>query len=130
MALFATTAAFAMNTFASEALNGFSPFQLVFVHDPPDLTSLIPQNRYYSCHVQRILQFIISQSSNGGRLVLEWRTQQALEFETKNRQFTKEEIFKDKSNCIFVSTTFFSIANKYNKIQTGFHWLSIHRYCP
>ena len=35
--LFATRAAYTMNTFASEALNGFSPFQLVFVHDPPDL---------------------------------------------------------------------------------------------
>ena len=34
--LFATTAAYAMNTFALEALSGFSPFQL----DPPDLTSL------------------------------------------------------------------------------------------
>ena len=32
--LFVTTAAYAMNTFASEALNGFSPFQLVFIHDP------------------------------------------------------------------------------------------------
>ena len=29
--LVVTTAAYAMNTFASEALNGFSPFQLVFV---------------------------------------------------------------------------------------------------
>ena len=38
--LFVTTAAYAMNTFASEALNGFSPFQLVFVRDPLDLTSL------------------------------------------------------------------------------------------
>ena len=38
--LFMTTAAYAMNTFASEALNSFSPFQLVFVHDSPDLTSL------------------------------------------------------------------------------------------
>ena len=38
--LFVTKAAYAMNTFASEALNGFSPFQLVFVHDPPDLMSL------------------------------------------------------------------------------------------
>ena len=28
-----------------------------------------------------------------GRLLLEWRTQQALEFENRNRQFTKEEIF-------------------------------------
>ena len=39
-ALFATTAAYAMNTFASEALSGFSPFQLVFLRDPPNLTSL------------------------------------------------------------------------------------------
>ena len=30
-----------------------------------------------------------------GRLLLEWRTQQALEFKNKNRQFTKEEIFED-----------------------------------
>ena len=29
--LFATTAAYVMNTFASEALSGFSPFQLVFL---------------------------------------------------------------------------------------------------
>ena len=39
--LFTTTAAYAMNTFASEALSVFSPFQLVFLRDPPDLTSLL-----------------------------------------------------------------------------------------
>ena len=38
--LFVTTAAYAMNTFVFEALNGFSPFQLVFIHDPSNLTSL------------------------------------------------------------------------------------------
>ena len=38
--LFMTTAAYAMNTFASEALNGFYPFQLVFVCDPLDFSSL------------------------------------------------------------------------------------------
>ena len=32
--LFTTTAAYAMNTFASEALSGLSPFQLVFLRDP------------------------------------------------------------------------------------------------
>ena len=30
-----------------------------------------------------------------GRLLLELRTQQALQFETKNRQFTKDKIFED-----------------------------------
>ena len=38
--LYATTAAYAMNTFASEALSSLSPFQLVFLKDSPDLTSL------------------------------------------------------------------------------------------
>ena len=38
--LFATMAANTMNTFASEALSRFLPFQLVFLRDPPDLTSL------------------------------------------------------------------------------------------
>ena len=38
------TAAYAMNMFASEALNGFCPFQLVFLRNPPDLSkSLISQ---------------------------------------------------------------------------------------
>ena len=46
--LFVTTAAYAMNTFASKTLNGFSPFQLVFVCDPPDLTSLSFPKTYNS----------------------------------------------------------------------------------
>ena len=33
--LFAMTVAYAMNTFASEALSSLSPFQLVFLRDPP-----------------------------------------------------------------------------------------------
>ena len=30
-----------------------------------------------------------------GQLLLEWRTQQTLEYETKTKQYTKEEIFQD-----------------------------------
>ena len=45
--LFTTTAPYTMNTFASEASSGLSPFQLVFLRDPPDLTSLsFPKDRY------------------------------------------------------------------------------------
>ena len=70
--LFATTAAYAMNTFASEALSVFSPFQLVLLWNPPDLKSLsfpkidtIPVNycEYYSLLLARV-QMI-------GRLLLE-----------------------------------------------------------
>ena len=38
--LFTTTAAYTINAFASEAVSDLSPFQLVFLRDPPDLTSL------------------------------------------------------------------------------------------
>ena len=30
-----------------------------------------------------------------GRLLLEWRTKQALEYKKKNRQYTNEEMFQD-----------------------------------
>ena len=94
--LFATTAAYAMNTFASEALSGFSPFQLVFLRDPPDLTSLsflkidtIPVNyhEYYN--------LLLARAQMIGRLLLEWRTKQALEYGKRNRQYTNEEMFQD-----------------------------------
>ena len=94
--LFTTTAAYVMNTFTSEVLNGFSPFQLVFLCDSPDLTSFsflksdtIPVNyhEYYN--------LLLARAQMIGKLLLEWRTQQALEYEKKNKQYTNEEIFQD-----------------------------------
>ena len=94
--LFTTTAVYAMNTFASEALSGFSPFQLVFLREPPDLTSLsfpkidtilVKHREYYNLLLARA-QFI-------GRLLLEWRTKQVLEYENRAKRYKNEEIFKD-----------------------------------
>ena len=92
--LFMTTAAYAMNTFASEVLNGFSSFQLVFVHDPPDLKSLsFPKIDTIPVVYREYYNLLLARAQIIGRLLLEWRTQQALEFENRNQQFTKEEIF-------------------------------------
>ena len=89
--LFMTTAAYAMNTFASEALNGFFPFQLVFVHDPPDLTSLsFPKIDTIPVAYREYYNLLLARAQMVGKLLLDWRTQQALEFENRNRQFTKE----------------------------------------
>ena len=91
-----TTAAYAMNTFASKALNGFSPFQLVFVHDPLDLTSLsFPKIYTILVAYREYYNLLLARVQMVGRLLLEWRTQQALEFKNRNRQFTKEEFFED-----------------------------------
>ena len=94
--LFMTTAAYAMNTFVSEALNGFSPFKLVFVCDPPDLTSLsFPKIDTVPITYRDYYHLLLARAQMVCRLLLEWRTQQALEFENRNRQFTKEEIFEN-----------------------------------
>ena len=91
--LFATTAVYGMNTFASEALSGFSLFQLVFLRDPPNLTSLsfpkidtilVKHREYYNLRAQLI-----------GRLLLEWRTKQALEYKNRAKRYKDEKIFED-----------------------------------
>ena len=94
--LFATTAAYAMNTFASEALSGFSPFQLFFLQDPPDLTSLsFPKINTIPVNYCKYYNLLLARAQMIGRLLLEWRTKQALQYEKKNRQYTNEEMFQD-----------------------------------
>ena len=95
MATVCDTAAYAMNTFASEALNGFSPFQLVFVHNPLDLTSLsFPKIDTILVTYREYYNLLLARAQMVGRLLLDWRTRQALEFENRNGQFTKEEFLK------------------------------------
>ena len=94
--LFAAMAAYAMNTFASEALSGFSPFQLVFLRDPPDLTSLsFPEIDTIPVNYHEYYNLLLAKDQMIGRLLLEWRTQQAIEYKKKTKQYIKEEIFQD-----------------------------------
>ena len=73
--LFATTAAYAMNTFASEALSGLSPFQLVFLRDPPDLTSLsFPKIDTIPDKHREYYHLLLARAQLIGRLLLEWRS--------------------------------------------------------
>ena len=91
--LFVTTAAYAMNMFASEALSGFSPFQLVFLQDPPSLS--FPKIDTIQVNYHEYYNLLLARAQMIGQLLLEWRTQQALEYKKKNRQYTNEEIFQD-----------------------------------
>ena len=94
--LFATTAAYAMNTFAFEALSSFSPFQLVFLQDPPDLTSFsFPKIDTIPVNYCEYYNLLLARAQMIGRLLLEWRMKQALEYKKKNRQYTNKEIFQD-----------------------------------
>ena len=94
--LFTKTAAYAMNTFASEALSGLSPFQLVFLRDPLDLTSLsflkidtipVKHREYYN--------LLLARDELVGNMLLEWRTKQALKYKSRVKKFRNEEVFQD-----------------------------------
>ena len=94
--LFTTTAAYAMNTFASEALSGLSPFQLVFLRDPPDLTSLsFPKIDTIPVKHREYYNLLLARAQLVGNMLLEWRTKQALEYKSKAKKFRNEEIFQD-----------------------------------
>ena len=70
--LFTTTAAYAMNTFASEALSGLTPFQLVFLRDPPDLTSLsCPKIDTILVKYREYYNLLLARAQLVGRLLLE-----------------------------------------------------------
>ena len=94
--LFTTTAAYAMNTFASEALSGLSPFQLVFLKDPPDLMSLsLPKIETIPVKYREYYNLLLARAQLVGNLLLEWKTKQVLEYESRAKRFRNEEIFQD-----------------------------------
>ena len=94
--LFATTAVYTMNTFTSEALSGLSPFQLLFLRDPPDLTSLsFPKIDTIPVKHREYYNLLLVRAQLVGNMLLEWRTKQALEYKSSAKKFQNEEIFQD-----------------------------------
>ena len=73
--LFAMTAAYAMNTFESKALSSLSPFQLVFLRDPPDFTSLsFPKIDTIPGKHREYYNLLLARAQLVGNMLLEWRT--------------------------------------------------------
>ena len=66
------------------------------MRDPPDLTSLsFPKIDTIPVNYRENYNLLLARAKMIGQLLLEWRTQQALEYEKKTKQYTKEEIFED-----------------------------------
>ena len=86
--LFTMTAAYTMNTFASEVLSHLSPFQLVFLRDPPDLTSLsFPKIDIIPVKYREYYNLLLARAQLVGNMLLEWRAKQALEYESRVKKF-------------------------------------------
>ena len=55
-----------------------------------------------------------------GRLLLEWRTKQALEYEKKNRQYTNEEIFQDNQMIYLLAPHLSALQTDTTKFKQDF----------
>ena len=98
--LFATTTAYAMNTFASEALSRCSPFQLVFLRDPPNL--------------------LLARAQLIGRSLLEWRTKQALEYENRAKRYKNKNIFEDNQMVYLLTSHASALQTNTTKFKQDF----------
>ena len=92
--LYATISTYAMNTFASNALQGLSPFELVFARKPCQLTSFeMPKLNTIEPQYREFFKLLMEKAKMYRDMDLEWRTLQALDFRNKNRMLTNIETF-------------------------------------
>ena len=93
--LYAAVSAYAMNTFTSTALQGLSPFELVFTRKPWQLTSFeLPKLTSFQVEYREFFRLLLERAKMYRDMDLEWCTLQALELRDKNKMLTKVETFE------------------------------------
>ena len=94
--LYAAINTYPMNTFASNALQGLSPFELVFSRKPRQLTSLeMPKLNTIKPEYREFFKLLMEKAKMYRDMDLEWCTLQALELRIKNRMLTNIETFAE-----------------------------------
>ena len=100
--LYAAVSAYAMNTFASTALQGLSPFELVFARKPRQLTSFeLPKLTSFPVEYREFFRLLLDRAKMYRDMELEWRTLQALELRDKNKMLTNIETFQP-NNLVYL----------------------------
>ena len=93
--LYAAISAYAMNSFASMALQGLSPFELVFTRKPRQLSSFqIPKISSFPVEYREFFMLLLERAKTYRDMDLEWHTLQALELTNKNKMPTNIETYK------------------------------------
>ena len=94
--LYVAISTYAMNTFASNALQGLSPFELVFARKPCQFTSLeMPKLNTIEPEYREFFKLLMEKAKMYRDMELEWHTLQALELHNKNRILTNIETFAE-----------------------------------
>ena len=94
-ASYAAVSTYAINTFASTALQGLSPFELVFARKPQHLSSFeLPKITSFPTEYREFFRLLLKRAQMYRNMDLEWRTLQALELRDKNNMLTNVETYQ------------------------------------
>ena len=93
--LYAAVSPYAMNTFASTALQGLSPFELVFARKPRQLSSFeVLKITSFPVEYREFFMLLLERAKMYRDMDLEWHTLQALELRDKNKMLTNIEQYE------------------------------------
>ena len=94
--LYVAISTYSMNTFGSNALQGLSPFKLVFAQKPHQLTSFeMPKLQSIESEYREFFKLLMDKVKMYRDMDLEWQTVQALELWDRNKMLTNIETFNE-----------------------------------
>ena len=119
--LYTAVSAYAMNTFASTALQGLSPFELVFARKPQQLTSFeLPKLTSFPVEYREFFRLLLDRAKMYRDMELEWRTLQALELRDKNKMLTNIEMFQPNDLVYLLVPYSSSLQSKVQKFRQDY----------
>ena len=87
--LYASVAAYAMNTFASKALQGLTPFELVFARKPRDLSSVhFKPLAEYPIELRSYVELLLKRAQFIHSVQMDWKIQQNKDKQTYNEMYS------------------------------------------
>ena len=119
--LYAAVCAYAMNTFASTALQGLSPFELVFARKPRQLTSFeLPKLTSFPVEYREFFRLLLDRAKMYRDMELEWHTLQALELRDKNEMLTNIEMFQPNDLVYLIAPYSSSLQSRAQKFRQNY----------
>ena len=119
--LYAAVSAYAMNTFVSTALQGLSPFKLVFARKPRQLTSFeLPKITSFPVEYREFFRLLLDRAKMYRDMELEWRMLQALELRDKNKMLTNIETFQPNDLVYLLAPYSSSLQSKAQKFRQDY----------
>ena len=93
--LYASVAAYAMNTFASKALQSLSPFELVFARKPRDLTAVqFKPLSEYPIPIREYVELLYMRAEFIRKMQMNWKIEQARDQALTNEMYQEITCFK------------------------------------